>query len=273
MRLSSNWLKLQKANSIPVRTGSHRSEGDTVHKVRVDVRAREKTKKSRAMSYVAKMNKEIMKSKSASHSSTDGTDSKLEEIIEEDIKSQAGKRNDRTKEIGKYVAMDCEFVGVGPEGKTSALARVSIVNYYGNEVLDVYVRPSERITDYRTWVSGIMPHHMKHAIPFKQAQDKVSTILKDRILIGHSIYNDLKVLMISHPRRAIRDTAEHAAFQSKYNSGHKPSLKKLATDVLGLNIQNGSHSSLEDARTALLLFKHDQQGFERRYWKQNRTLD
>lgn len=63
--------------------------------------------------------------------------------------------------IGKYVALDCEFVGVGPEGKRSALARVSMVNYYGALVMDEFVRPEEKVTDWRTWVSGIRPKDMQ----------------------------------------------------------------------------------------------------------------
>lgn len=59
-----------------------------------------------------------------------------------------------------FLAMDCEMVGVGPDGVESALARVSIVNYSGGVVLDEYVRPQEPITNYRTWVSGTRPEDM-----------------------------------------------------------------------------------------------------------------
>jgi len=47
------------------------------------------------------------------------------------------------------------MVGVGPEGKESVLARVSIVNFYGNVILDKFVLPREKVVDYRTHVSGI----------------------------------------------------------------------------------------------------------------------
>jgi Exonuclease len=53
--------------------------------------------------------------------------------------------------------MDCEMVGVGEDGKDSILARVSIVNHFGHCVYDKYVKPTERVTDYRTKVSGIRP--------------------------------------------------------------------------------------------------------------------
>src|SRR3569833_830032 len=34
----------------------------------------------------------------------------------------------RDVDVGKYVAVDCEMVGVGPEGNDSALAKVSVVH-------------------------------------------------------------------------------------------------------------------------------------------------
>ena len=47
------------------------------------------------------------------------------------------------------------MVGVGADGSDSILARVSIVNLYGKCVYDKYVKPTEKVTDYRTEVSGI----------------------------------------------------------------------------------------------------------------------
>ena len=58
---------------------------------------------------------------------------------------------------------------VGVAGIGEALARVSIVNYHGHVLYDKYVRPEGKVTDFRTWVSGITPFHLKEsngAIPF-----------------------------------------------------------------------------------------------------------
>ena len=60
-----------------------------------------------------------------------------------------------THRVGKYLAIDCEMVGVGLYGSESSLARVSLVNYYGAVILDEFVRQRERVVDYRTHVSGI----------------------------------------------------------------------------------------------------------------------
>jgi RNA exonuclease 4 len=53
------------------------------------------------------------------------------------------------------MAIDCEMVGVGAQGVQSTLGRVSIVNWHGAVLLDTFVKPKERVVDYRTWVSGV----------------------------------------------------------------------------------------------------------------------
>ena len=66
-------------------------------------------------------------------------------------------------EVGKYIAIDCEMVGVGErDHESSALARVSVVNFHGHCLLDVFVKPKEMVTDWRTWVSGVSPKDMEH---------------------------------------------------------------------------------------------------------------
>lgn len=79
-------------------------------------------------------------------------------------KSESDNISNREKEIGRFLAIDCEFVGVGPEGVQSELARVSIVNYHCHTVYDRYVKPREKVTDWRTHVSGIRPLTMTAAV-------------------------------------------------------------------------------------------------------------
>jgi RNA exonuclease 4 len=49
------------------------------------------------------------------------------------------------------------------EEKFSCLARVSIVNYYGHVLIDSFIRPTKKITNYLTWVSGVTYQHIKDA--------------------------------------------------------------------------------------------------------------
>lgn len=167
---------------------------------------------------------------------------------------------------GKYVALDCEMVGTGPPPHHEhVLARVSMVNFHGEQLYDSYVLPPKgiKVEDYRTHVSGIKPEHLAHgyARPFADVQKDVSTLLDGRILIGHALRNDLQVLMLSHPKRDIRDTFRYPKFREE-NFGKPPSLRNLAEKELGMKIQTGEHSSIEDARATMMIFRKEKKGFE-----------
>ena len=159
--------------------------------------------------------------------------------------------------LTKALALDCEMVGVGEAGKDSILARISVVNTSGECVYDKYVLPSETVTDYRTKVSGIRPEHLKkeNAVPHSMVQKEISEMFNNRVLVGHALHNDLKVLFLSHPKKHIRDTQKCKVFRRMSRSiGSLCSLKNLAKLVLGTTIQEGEHSSVEDAKVAMRLY-------------------
>ncbi|KAJ1952863.1 3'-5' exonuclease [Linderina pennispora] len=161
---------------------------------------------------------------------------------------------EKREAIGRYLAVDCEMVGAGFKGCRSMLARVSIVNYYGHVIMDTFVKPQEPVTDYRTWVSGIRKSDLTNGAKFKDVQQQVADLFKDRVVIGHALQNDLRALMLTHPPLMVRDTAKYKGFR-KLNNGSAPSLRKLAASVLNINIQEGEHSSVTDAKTTMLLYR------------------
>jgi RNA exonuclease 4 len=166
----------------------------------------------------------------------------------------------------KYIALDCEMVGTGPEpDKDSALARVSAVNYHGHQVYDSYVQVKVPVTDYRTAVSGIESKHLRRDVarPFKEVQNDVKILLDGRILVGHAVKNDLDALILKHDKRYIRDTSKYSKFRELANiPGRTPALKTLAEKLLGVQIQIGAHSSVEDARATMALFRLEKDGFD-----------
>jgi RNA exonuclease 4 len=157
-----------------------------------------------------------------------------------------------SKERTKVIAMDCEMVGID-NGKESMLARVSLVNKHGRCIYDKYVLPSEPVVDYRTHVSGIRPKDLHNGETFETVQKEVADILHGRILVGHALRNDMKVLFLSHPRKYMRDTSRYKLFR-KFTNGRTPSLRKLAEEILGVKIQQGEHDSVVDAKTAMQLY-------------------
>lgn len=173
------------------------------------------------------------------------------------------------KDLGKYIALDCEFVGVGVNGANHALARVSIVNFHGQVILDKHVKPKERVTDFRSSISGVHPKHLYNAEDFDAVQREISNILTNKIVIGHALKNDFKVLLLSHPRRYIRDTSKLRRFRA-ITRGKTPSLKKLAREFLGLtNFQSKEHDSIDDARVAMLLYRSFKNEWENSLFRQD----
>ncbi|KAH8240072.1 hypothetical protein KR032_010961 [Drosophila birchii] len=158
------------------------------------------------------------------------------------------------KKAHRFLAMDCEMVGVGHNGVDDMLARVSIVNRVGEVLLDKHVKPRMEVTDYRTRVSGIRPNDIANGEDFDVVQDEVVKLLHGRILVGHALRNDLAVLKIRHPFEQIRDTSRYKPLCKLVSNGHTPSLKRLTMAVLGQEIQTGEHNSVEDARAAMGIY-------------------
>merc|ERR1712038_718900 len=108
------------------------------------------------------------------------------------------------------------MVGIGSGGKQSALARVSITDWYGQIILDTFVQVPDRVTDFRTFVSGVRAKDIKitnaNSMELHACRKKVGDILKNKILVGHALKNDFAALMMGHPKHQIRDTARYKPF-------------------------------------------------------------
>uniref|UniRef100_A0A2P2IYV1 Uncharacterized protein MANES_03G104200 n=1 Tax=Rhizophora mucronata TaxID=61149 RepID=A0A2P2IYV1_RHIMU len=102
---------------------------------------------------------------------------------------------------------------------------------------------------------------------FSTVQKKVAEIIKGRILVGHALRNDLKALLLSHPKKDLRDTSEYQPFLKEKR---RKALRHLAAEFLGVKIQNGEHCPIEDARAAMLLYQKNKREWERRIKDQMR---
>ncbi|KAM4647189.1 RNA exonuclease 4 [Amazona ochrocephala] len=172
-------------------------------------------------------------------------------------------KEDAFEGLTRAVAMDCEMVGVGPKGEDSIVARVSIVNQFGKCVYDKYVKPTEEVTDYRTAVSGIRPENINTGEDFKTVQREVADILNGRILVGHALRNDLKVLFLDHPQKKIRDTQRYKPFRQRVGiKNGRPSLKLLCEKLLNVQVQTSEHCSVQDAQAAMRLYTLEKKKWE-----------
>ncbi len=153
----------------------------------------------------------------------------------------------------KMFAIDCEMVEI--ESQTSALARLSIVDESLNCIYDTLVKPDKPVTDYRTKFSGIDENMLKNVtVTLNEVQRKLMEILPpESILVGHSLDNDLHALQLIHP--FVIDTS--CIFTPNATPMCKPGLRRLAKDLLQMDIQAGTgssgHNSIEDASTCMKL--------------------
>ncbi len=157
-----------------------------------------------------------------------------------------------------YVALDCEMVGVGSNGRESALARCSVVDEQGKVLYDRHVQVDERVTDFRTKYSGVRAKDLKNdSVTFRACQQKVAALLRGKILVGHALSNDLKVLLLPHPRQQMRDTARWPPLMRTTRHGKRRprKLRDLVLEHLDRKIQEGEHGSVEDATAAMDLYK------------------
>ncbi|KIH59176.1 exonuclease [Ancylostoma duodenale] len=161
----------------------------------------------------------------------------------------AGPSDPRTD---AFYALDCEFVYT-TWGKEAA--RVTMVDEYGNEVVDCVFRPEHELVDPNTRYSGLTTADIENS---ETTLSDVRGILfgminSETILIGHALENDLKALRIVHDN--VIDTSVLFSRSSAEGRRFKRSLKSLAREKLDMEIQSeaGGHDSGEDAWAAMRL--------------------
>nr|PVC51639.1 hypothetical protein MACL_00001496 [Theileria orientalis] len=142
------------------------------------------------------------------------------------------------------------------------LARVSAIRgndiSYGVPFLDHYILNSKPPKDYMTRFSGIHSGDLalKSSMHWLTTQKIIYLKLRYLIdngckVIGHGLEQDFRILNICVPKENIIDTVELFWIPGK----RYLSLQFLAYYVLNRKIQEYEHDSVEDAKTALQLYK------------------
>jgi endonuclease V len=157
----------------------------------------------------------------------------------------------------KICCIDCEFVET-VDGEQVA----SIGMYVQNKDYYFKIKPSSKVTDYITEITGI-DENTKYDMDFDELIIFLTNFINERdILLGHHLYGDLKNLNFYH--KNIIDTC--LMFPTPDGPPFYYSLKLLAKMHLKIDIQNGIHNPVEDAKTAYDLVKF---GLDRNYTKLN----
>ncbi|TBU32802.1 Rexo1 protein [Dichomitus squalens] len=153
------------------------------------------------------------------------------------------------------VALDCEMIYTTGGMR---VARVSVVDGSGKEVLDELVRMDEgvEVIDFNTRFSGITAENYATAsLPLQSIRKSLDKIINSQtIIIGHALDNDLKTLRMIHHRCV--DTV--VLFPHTAGPPYRRALRALAKEFLGQTIQAAGaagHSSVEDSIATLDLVR------------------
>lgn len=178
---------------------------------------------------------------------------------------------------GTLVAIDAEFVALQQEEieirsdgtkhtiqpSRLSLARVSVLRGEGPRsgvpFIDDYIVTTKPIVNYLTEFSGIHNGDLdvtrsKHTlVPLKYAYKKLHALIRlGCIFIGHGLRSDFRIINLNLPKEQVIDTVDLFYIAERQR---KLSLKFLSWYFLEQQIQGGEHDSIEDARTALLLYQ------------------
>ncbi|KAI9060564.1 hypothetical protein FKP32DRAFT_1577974 [Trametes sanguinea] len=181
----------------------------------------------------------------------------------------------------KFLGIATTSVGCGPGGGTPMIARVAVVDYKGREIFCSYVLPTNPVTDYRTNTTGIQAAHLQpgepsvgicatsahpvsgNALPWKEVQQQVAQLIRDKILVGHTLWQDLSVLGIPHPAVATRDVALYQPFRNALRSTSQIiGLQTLMWHLMRRRVQETHVCALENARAALDLYRSHAEEWE-----------
>ncbi|EEA06915.1 exonuclease family protein [Cryptosporidium muris RN66] len=184
-----------------------------------------------------------------------------------------------TNVFPRALSVDCEMVGCGDKGQISVLGRIAVVNDKLELLMDTFVRPSYRVTNFRTKWSGLTWNDLKDGECFETVRQRFLHIVEHYrehseyglVIVGHDVSNDLQVLDWKPSDTEIRDTAmyyplrrmlvnsllDRGLINKSQTDGYirqKVSLKTFSKYLLNRNIQEGSHCPVEDATCTMLLY-------------------
>ena len=194
--------------------------------------------------------------------------------FEIDLRSRDAESRGETRP--RAVALDCEMVGVEPDGGGAMCVRVCVVDDRGETLLNTFVEPSAPVTDYRAELTGVdeesAPRVFAGAPSLREAREMVLNILnptafdavtedekRDRrdakdetderaapssttrpappLVVGHDLAHDLACLGIESSVPE-RRRRDTARYAPFQRHTHKPyKLRVLAKELLNATIQ------------------------------------
>lgn len=193
----------------------------------------------------------------------------LGSVVPLDPSTEAPSRGVPVAIDSEFVALRAEEIEISATGEREVirptrlgLARVSVLRGAGMfqaiPFIDDHIAIREPIVDYLTKYSGLKPgdldaNRSTHAlVTLKVAYKKLWLLLNlGVVFVGHGLPSDFRTMNIHVPKTQVMDTVDLFYIRAR---ARKLSLRFLAFYLLHEDIQQNTHDSVEDARTALHLW-------------------
>ena len=153
-----------------------------------------------------------------------------------------------------------------------SVARLSVVDMQSRAVLDVIIKPSEKVLDCNTRFSGLTMPQLENAEHNRESAIQLffELVNANSILVGHSLENDLRVLRLVHKRvvdtsvvfphrlgppmkRALRNLASEILYDSLLVERQFSCRLRFRQKIIQENDENQGHDSTEDSQTCMQL--------------------
>ncbi|THH19719.1 hypothetical protein EW146_g1512 [Bondarzewia mesenterica] len=143
-----------------------------------------------------------------------------------------------THQQSRYLAVSAQVVFAGVAANIPMVARVAIADYHGNLVLDTLVRPTLPVTDYRHAETGLQPVHLAHAPDFHAVQQRASSLIHNKIIVGYALWQFLSHVLTDSGSLAPRDR-----YPRRRRLHPLPTKPAVQTTVASLRIGQPPHGS------------------------------
>jgi len=109
--------------------------------------------------------------------------------------STSSSKSKKKEESPPYFALDCECVATGSRHNERSVGQISLIDNFERVVLNIYVKPQEKVFSYLTKLSGLTEELISKGIELEKAKELLKANLpKNAILVGQNILQDVQWL-------------------------------------------------------------------------------
>ncbi|CAD5224253.1 unnamed protein product [Bursaphelenchus xylophilus] len=167
----------------------------------------------------------------------------------------------------KPIAFNAHYIRVGYQGRSTAIARVVMVDENLKLVHDIYIRPEENIFEVQSFEDDRIMRKVKNGLNPPQAADLIAQHLKNHLVVGQEVLQtleDLGIVSVSESR--IRDLRKYPKINLLYPAGsmlnNDATIQRMAREILGVTYEPGCDRLVEDATNMMRIYNLAADGWE-----------